>query len=106
MMQDFYVELCFWQEELPVRGRTVAIFAMVLLTPPSGAVSAQSQDAIVDQIPIGAPLWLGKQQPELNPGTDISEQALRTGKPINCTGASKATKPQCFTATLQGRRSH
>jgi hypothetical protein len=90
-----------------VRILTVAIVAMVLLAPPSGTVSAQSQDVIVDQIPVGAPSWLGKQLPELSPGTDISEQAARKiGKPINCTGASKATKPECFTATLQGRRSH
>lgn len=82
-------------------GWTVAISAMVLLIPPSGMVFAQSQDVIVDQIPMGAALRPGKQQPE---GTDISEPSLRTGKPINCTGASKATKPECFTATLQGRR--
>jgi hypothetical protein len=82
-----------------VRGRTAAIFAMVLLTPPSGAVSAQSRDVTVDQMPIGAAL----QQPELGPGTDTPEPP-KVGKPINCTGASKATKPECFTATLQGRR--
>jgi hypothetical protein len=88
-----------------VRGRTVAIVAMVLLTTTSGAVFAQSQDVIVDQIPAGAPSWLGKQQPELSPGTDVAVEASPIRKPINCTGASKATKPQCFTATLQGRRS-
>ena len=88
-----------------MRGLTVAIFAIVLLTHPSGAVFAQSQDVIVDQIPVGAPSWLGKQQPELSPGTDVAVEARRIGKPINCTGASKATKPECFTATLQGLRS-
>ena len=87
-----------------MRGKTAALFAMVFLTPTIGAVSAQSQEAEVNQIPRGTLLRLGEPPPEIKPGTGVSAgTAPKIGKPINCTGASKATKPECFTATLQGR---
>lgn len=87
-----------------MRGRLLALVA-ILLPPLSGAASAQSLDVTVAQIPGGAGYLIGRQQPELSPGTDVSEVASRKiGRPINCTGASKATKPQCFTATLHGRQ--
>jgi hypothetical protein len=87
-----------------VRGRTMAIVAMMLLATPSGAIFAQSPDVTVEQIPAGVPSLLGEKQPELSAGTDVAVEASPVRKPINCTGASKATKPECFTATLQRRK--
>jgi hypothetical protein len=85
---------------LPVHVLKLAVFAVALLTVPDSATVAQNE-VTVDQI-IGNP---SKGQPELGPGIVVSGPALpKIGKPINCTGASKAKKPECFTATLQGRR--
>jgi hypothetical protein len=89
-----------------MRRRSSAIFAIVLWVPTLGAVPGLHPETRVAQIPPGAHLRVREQQPELRPGTDIARvPSPKIGEPINCTGASEATKAECYAATQQVHRS-